>query len=102
MVPTFTCGLLRSNFSLAIWNLHPPVLRSAFCVLPVTPRRTQNTERRTSSLSCDFRDDFLGDVFRRRFISFELHGVAGAALTHGAELGRISEHLGERYERPDG
>src|SRR4030095_8606010 len=67
IVPTLTCGLVRSNFSLA----------------------TAASSQKTSG--------FLGnggsDVRRHFHVLRELHRVRRAALTHRAHRGRILEHL---------
>src|SRR2546425_4894405 len=63
IVPTFTCGLFRSNFAFAI------------------------------SLAFHFRNDFFRLCFRHFLIMTELHAVDRAALAHRAQRGRIPEHL---------
>src|SRR5438552_1160352 len=81
MVPTFTCGFLRSNFSFAIVSS----VRSL----------------RVDSLDRNFRDDSLGDRLGNLVVSFELHRVVGAALRQGAELCRVAEHLRQGDARRD-
>src|SRR5256712_5394275 len=63
IVPTFTCGLFRSNFAFAI------------------------------SLAFHFRNDLFRLCFRHFLIMTELHAVDRAALAHRAQRGRIPEHL---------
>src|SRR5512138_1317743 len=86
IVPTFTCGLLRSNFSLAM-----------------TPSLSPNAVRLLGAGGGALRlgDDGLGDAGRDLRVVRELHGVGGAPLRLGPEVGRVPEHLGERHERLD-
>src|SRR3990172_12728281 len=75
IVPTFTCGLVRSNLLFAIvvpweWLL--------------------------------FRADHrFGDALRRLGVMLEFHGVGGAALRQRAHRRRIAEHLAQRHLRLD-
>src|SRR5882672_3100917 len=71
MVPTFTCGLLRSNFAFAM------------------------------SLTFHFRHDFFGFRLRHFLVVTELHAVDRAALAHRPQRGRVAEHLGERHAGGD-
>src|SRR5579871_337139 len=71
IVPMFTCGLLRTNFSLAIVN--PFGLQA--------PR---------------LRNDLIGESAGNRRVMRELHRVRGATLRRAAELRRVAEHLRER------
>src|SRR4029450_4674138 len=82
MVPTLTCGLVRSNFCFAICS-YPP-----------------------SSSSWGLRclvasHDRLGDRGRNFLVAVELHRDPRAALAHRAQVGRIAEHLRERDARAD-
>src|ERR671934_519698 len=86
MVPTFTCGLLRSNFSLAM-----ALLSSNVGLL-----------RAGGGDALRLGDDGLGDVVRDLRIVPELHRVGGAALRLRAEVGRVAEHLRQRHLRRDG
>src|SRR5256885_11271203 len=71
MVPTLRCGLVRSNFCLAIT---PPVdLRGA---------------ARVDELACDRLRDFL--------VAIELHRERGPPLRRRAQVGRVAEHGRER------
>src|SRR5215204_3121815 len=70
MVPTFRCGLVRSNFPLDIFSLLLP-----FCYLG-------------------------RDALRHLGIMIELHRERRAALGLGTHGGRVTEHLGERHHRP--
>src|SRR6266540_5592122 len=86
MVPTFTCGLLRSNFSLAMISLSS--LDEALL-------------RAGGGCALRLRDDGLRDAVRDLRVMRELHGVGGAALRLRAQIRRVPEHLGERHERVD-
>src|SRR5436305_1294072 len=115
IVPTFTCGLLRSNFSLAMIRsfmssaaadseslfVFPQRLRAGLSIFrplrgrctgeaPVPPKSLPS--RPTLVLS----DNLLGNMARCFFIAREVHRVFGAALGRRAHVGRVSEHLGER------
>src|SRR5207244_1431117 len=72
IVPTFTCGLVRSNFFLAMLAL---------------------------SLTSYLGRDFLSHVARNLVVLRELHRVAGATLRHRAQVGRVAEHALERDQR---
>src|SRR6266581_107602 len=94
MVPTFTCGLSRSNFSFATGS------RSFQKALRPASRRTSETY---SSLgTCSHRltgavlDDSLREAVRDFLVAVELHAVLRAPLGVRAQVGRVAEHLGER------
>src|SRR2546425_9833544 len=70
MVPTFTCGLVRSNFALAMVS---------------------------RSLSFHFRHNLFCLSLWNFLIVPELHAVDRAALAHRAERGRVAEHLGKGH-----
>src|SRR5687768_17563523 len=80
MVPTLTCGLVRSNFCFAICS-YPPSSSLGLRLLAA--------------------DDRLCDRGRHFFVAIELHRERRAALAHRAQVGRIAEHLGERNARLD-
>src|SRR5258708_775634 len=85
MVPTFTCGFERTNFSLAM-RVSPDEINSKTLV------------KRSSALrASDLRDDLLLNLARHGHVVGELHRVRGAALRAAAEVGRVSEHRGERH-----
>src|SRR5690349_19049207 len=71
IVPTFTCGLLRSNFSLLMTSC----------------------PREKSQLLLD---DGVGNVGRHFHVLLELHGEGRATLTHGPHGRGVTEHLGQR------
>src|SRR6266496_3954632 len=66
IVPTFTCGLVRSNFAFAI------------------------------ALAFHFRNDFFGLGFRYFLIVAEFHAVNRTPLAHRPQRRGIAEHLGQR------
>src|SRR5262245_22895864 len=81
IVPMFTCGLVRSNFFLAIvcWLLADrPGLGNA-----------------------GLGDELLGKVARDLGVVGKLHRVAGPALGHRPQVRGVAEHLGERHRRAD-
>src|SRR5690606_7661689 len=75
MVPTFTWGFERTNFSLAI--AYSP------------------------SAALGLGDDLLRDARGDGLILVELHGVDGTTLRLRAEVGGVSEHVGEGDGRLD-
>src|SRR3954471_20569006 len=98
MVPTLTCGLSRSNFSLAT------AVRSSFRSLGVGGLANQGklsqsvftVLSRGNGLARAVLDDLLRDVGRDLVVALELHRVGGTALRVGAQVGRVAEHLAER------
>src|SRR4029079_9271468 len=78
IVPTFTCGLLRSNFSL-------PMLVLLF--LPY--------------FAHDPRHDLLAHAPGGLHVLLEVHGVGGPALGAGAQVRRIPEHRAEGHHGRD-
>src|SRR5579883_1354182 len=79
IVPMFTCGFERSNFSFAI--------------------RKQNLLFR--NLALDLAHDLFGDTAGNFFVLPKVHGEAAAALRPGTELGRVAEHFRKRNHRLD-
>src|SRR5687768_1348210 len=81
IVPMFTCGLLRSNFFLAI------------CLaLPVSDR---------CSADPGLGDELLGQVARHFRVVRQLHRIARPALGHGPQVRGVAEHLGKRHRGAD-
>src|SRR4051795_6755660 len=78
IVPMLTCGLVRSNFFLAISQLLP-----------------------ASCLDLGLLDEFRGQVARHLGVVAELHRGGRAALRHASQVGDVAEHLGEGNECPD-
>src|SRR5262249_48762164 len=83
IVPTLQCGLVRSNFSLAI-GLSVQVSVDAI-----------------SDRSRELLLHFRRHVGRRFRVMIELHGEGGAPLGHGAQVVDVAEHVGERHHRVD-
>src|SRR5215510_7810807 len=79
IVPMFTCGLVRSNFFLAISAL-----------LSLSP----------TGLLADpgLGDELLGQVARDLGVMRKLHRIARPALGHRPQVRGVAEHLGERDE----
>src|SRR4051812_34860022 len=80
----FTCGLLRSNFSLLI--------ASPAFILKFEIQKTLVTR------SLDLSDDLLSDVPGCLVISLEVHARRRTSLCRGAKVGRVTKHLGQRHE----
>src|SRR3954469_15631697 len=98
MVPTLTCGLSRSNFSLA--TAFAPVFRS-LCAGGLANQGKLSQSFLSVRLGGDrlagaVLDDLLGDVGRDLVVALELHRVRRAPLRVGAQVGRVAEHLAER------
>src|ERR671925_730301 len=99
MVPTFTCGLLRSNFSFATLLLL--LSQSLFSGHLARTCRTYSLSAGSDRLASAVLDDLFGDVRRHLVVPIELHRVGGAPLGGRAQVGRIAEHLGERHAAPN-
>src|SRR2546425_7322644 len=82
IVPTFTCGFVRSYFAFAI--VWPP--RGGLAG-PGARRR----------LAGDLGHDLFGDRGRDLLVSRELHRVGRAPLRHRPHLRRVPEHLPQRH-----
>src|SRR5690349_15894858 len=99
IVPILTCGLLRSNFSFAIFNSS-------------MGRRDAETQRKPlvcfslrlcvsaskvflllRDLSLNLVDDLFGNTARHFLIPAEMHREAAASLCARAHVGRIPEHF---------
>src|ERR1039458_9433863 len=110
IVPTFTCVLLRSNFSFAIGapylcqillntaELNPP---SEF-ETQVNPAQGSPNGGHFSLRSCrtfplHLGHDLFGDRARRLFVAREVHGESCAPLRVGAHVGGVAEHFGQRH-----
>src|SRR2546425_9634857 len=87
IVPTFTCGFVRSYFAFAmIWVLRLRVLAG-----------TDALGRPPG----DLRHDLVADGRGNLLIPGELHRVRRAPLRHRAQVRGISEHGPQRHVRPD-
>src|SRR5262245_20501786 len=81
IVPMFTCGLVRSNFFLAI------------------SARFSLSDR--CSADPGLGDELLSEVARDLCVVRQLHRIARATLGHRPQVGRVAEHLGERHRGAD-
>src|SRR5579859_1259354 len=81
IVPMFTCGLVRSNFFLAIW------------LLPGS-----SPDRGPAALDLRLLDEFGGHRLRDLRVVTELHRRARPTLGHRPQVGDVAEHRGERDE----
>src|SRR2546421_2756846 len=79
IVPTFRCGLVRSNFSLLMLLLR--FLVYPLCIL------------RALAISVD---ELAGDRLRDFLVAIELHGERGPALRRRTQVGCVAEHGRER------
>src|SRR5437762_1407410 len=84
IVPTFTCGLVRSNFAFAIVVF----LWFSSAALP-------------DLLSLHLADDLFCLALRNFLVMRKLHRVYRAPLRHRAQLRGVAEHFGERHRRSD-
>src|SRR5262249_30396653 len=82
IVPMFTCGLVRSNFFLAICVLLPGSCPSG-------------------RLDLRLLDELRGQAGRDLGVMAELHRRRRPALGHRPQVRDVAEHLGERDERAD-
>src|SRR5690554_4757758 len=76
MVPTFTWGFVRTNFSLAIAD--------------------------SPSAALGLGDDLFGNVRRDGLVLVEMHAVDRAALRLRAQIRCVAEHICKRDGRVDG
>src|SRR5687767_2062819 len=101
IVPMFTCGLLRSNFSLLIVvSLSHPSHSSYLS------HKTYGTNGPygTNLLTChalNLRDHFFSDVLGRLIITLEMHRRSRATLRCRTQVGRIAKHFRQRHVRGD-
>src|SRR3954463_12060631 len=104
MVPTLTCGLSRSNFSLAtaVRSSYRSLVSGAPANQGKLSQSVFTVLSRGNGLARAVLDDLLGDVRRDLVVALELHGVGRAPLRVGAQVGRVAEHLAERYVGADG
>src|ERR1700676_4141442 len=95
MVPMFTCGLLRSNFSFAICSSAPQIK----VVLAATANPEFLVQLPASALALVLVDNFLSNRIRRFGVMRKVHGEIRTALRAAAQIRRITEHLRERHFR---
>src|SRR6266403_4051774 len=90
MVPMFTCGLLRSNFSFAIAS-SAPQSKIEFLTLIL---------RKAPEPALLFAPYLFLDFFRKRRRHFrvmrKMHGERGASLRAAAQIRGITKHLRQR------
>src|SRR5450432_2195893 len=96
MVPMFTCGLLRSNFSFAIACSAPQIKVS---LLTTNLCSTKFLLTRVPALV--LLDDFLRNRIRRFRIMRKMHGEIRAALGAAAQVRGIAKHLRQGNFRAD-
>src|SRR2546425_1998698 len=89
IVPTFTCGFVRSYLALAMLWL-PPTLPGFSAGSGAGGR-----------LAGDLGHDFFGDRGRDLFVAGELHRVGRPALRHRPHLGGVAEHRGQGHVGAD-
>src|SRR5947209_15132311 len=95
IVPMLTCGLLRSNFSLAIALSAPQLERS------LEPCGNPQPARLPHGPAGRFGDHFLGNRYGRFLVMREMHRETGAALSAAAEVRGVTEHFRQRHLRTD-
>src|SRR4051794_2361580 len=92
IVPMFTCGLLRSNFSLLIVLFESPQSEKHRSIRSyATPWLlfTGNT--------LNFRDYFLSHVLGGLIVTLEMHCRSCATLGCGTQISRVAKHLRQRH-----
>src|ERR1035441_8989681 len=102
MVPMFTCGLLRSNFSFAMVPLC--CQRSAFCLLLSAFCFLLSAFcflNLPSHFPLNLRHYLLRDILRNFLVLPKVHRKGTAALRAGSQLGSVSEHLRQRHHGLD-
>src|SRR4029077_5131872 len=85
MVPMFTCGLLRSNFSFAISSSAPQS----------KSRKTLETSNLLPAPG--LLDNFLSQIVRKLRVMRKMHRERGAPLRAAAQIRSVTEHLRERH-----
>src|SRR5262249_5300741 len=83
IVPLFTCGLVRSNFSLATFQID-----SSACPLQKLVSSAASLHRPAGGAG----PHFLGNRGGCFLIMREVHGEAGAALGAAAQVGGVTKH----------
>src|SRR5216683_7316494 len=87
MVPMFTCGLLRSNFSLAIC-FSAPQSKIEFLANPRTLELL---------LAACLLNDLLGQGRRHLGVMRKMHGERRAPLSAAAQISGVTKHLRQRH-----
>src|SRR5688500_11932224 len=94
----FTCGFLRSNFSLAIsarpsWLVATESSLAEFRWVGLADAVGDAARGSARGLG----DHLFADALRRLLVGIELHGVGRPPLAARAQVGGVAEHLGERH-----
>src|ERR1700686_1686846 len=87
IVPMFTCGLLSSNFSLAI----------AFFRSSAGAKIKKPVTRLSRDSAGALGNDFVGNGRGRFGVMRKGHGEASPALRADAQIGGIAKHLRQRH-----
>src|ERR1700735_2303669 len=98
MVPTLTWGLSRSNLAFAtLVSLLLLCLRSSEDEPIQDISFLSAAAARGSGGFFFIAADLARDVGRDLVVAIKLHRVRGPALRVGPQIGRVAEHLGQRY-----
>src|ERR1043166_2663214 len=94
IVPMFTCGLLRSNFSLLMVESDSPQSRPSDISVLCVPRDlyVPFLFRHTLNLG----DHFFSDILGRLIITLEMHRRSRTALRRRTQVRGVANHLGQR------
>src|SRR6476620_6894013 len=100
IVPTLTCGLVRSNLPFAILLI---LQKNDVCLLSLLvagPARCTGPVPAFLLAYLDLlglrADDRFGHILRRFSVVLEFHGVSRTTLGGRTQRGRVAEHLGQR------
>src|SRR6266849_6436172 len=85
MVPMFTCGLLRSNFSFAISSSAPQ------------SKSFKTTETLNLLPPAGLLDNLLSQIVRKLRVMRKMHCECGAPLRTAAQIRGVTEHLRKRH-----
>src|SRR5919108_2319132 len=85
IVPMFTCGLLRSNFSFAISSSAP---QSKSCKKPVLPKLLS---------AAGLLHNLFGESSGKFRVMRKMHGEIAAALRAASQIGGVAEHFRQRH-----
>src|SRR6202044_3602965 len=100
IVPTFTCGFERSNFSFAI-----KLPASLSLLLPPVTHRGAGSPAPAPKLSPSCllalraADNFVGNHARRLFVARKLHRIRRPPLSGRTNFVHVAEHLFQRHHR---
>src|SRR5262249_45703000 len=85
IVPMFTCGLLRSNFSFAISSSAP---QSKSCKKSVSLKLLP---------AAALLPNLVREIVRKLRVMRKMHGEIAAALRAAAQIGGVAEHFRQRH-----